>query len=254
MRPLLYAHRGAAKELPENTLPAFRRAIEVGAGALETDVHRTRDGHVVISHDPTGERAAGIARAIRALTLDEVKAWDVGRRFREEVPGVGAGPFTVPTLEELLVEVPSVRVNVDIKQHDAETARAVVAVVRRLGAAGRVLLTSFDAATIAAVRALGYEGATGLGRGELLRLRFAPGAALRRWPVRGQAAQVPVRAGPIAFDGAGFVARAHAAGVEVHYWTINEPAEAERLLRVGADGIMTDDPAAIAPVLARFAG
>ncbi len=254
MTPLLYAHRGAATELPENTLPAFRRALAVGATALETDVHRTRDGHVVISHDPTGERAAGVRRAIREATLAEVKAWDVGRTFREKTPAIGPAPFTAPTLEELLAETDGVRVNVDIKQHDAETARAVVALVRRLGAADRVLLTSFDGATIARVRALGYEGATGLGRGEVLRLRFAPATLLRWWPPGGRAAQVPTHAGPVALDAPAFLARAHAAGIEVHYWTINAPAEAARLLGLGADGIMTDDPAAIAPVFARFAG
>lgn len=250
--PRLYAHRGAARELPENTLPAFRRALEVGATALETDVHRTRDGHVVISHDPTGERAAGERAAIRASTLREVRAWDVGRSFRAERPEIGTAPFQVPLLEDLLAEAPGVPINVDIKQHDAATAEAVVSVVRRAGATGRVLLTSFDAGTIARVRALGYEGATGLGRSEILRLRFAPEAVLRALPLRGVAAQIPTRVGPIALDTTALVAKAHALDLVVHYWTINDPAEAARLLKLGADGIMTDDPAAIAPVFAKL--
>jgi glycerophosphoryl diester phosphodiesterase len=246
--PVLYAHRGAAAELPENTIPSFERALAVGATALETDVHVTRDGHVVVSHDPTGERAAGVARAIRDATLAEVRTWDVGRTFRRERGGP-AEAFTIPTLEELLTTFPGVSVNVDIKQHDASAAASVVGVVRRLGAQARVLLTSFDGRTLHRVRHLGYEGNTGLGRAEVVRLLILPPAALKLAPLRGRAAQIPTRIGPIRLDRRALVDKAHALGIEVHYWTINDPAEAARLLGLGADAIMTDDPAAIAPVL-----
>lgn len=251
--PVLYAHRGASAELPENTLEAFRRALEVGATALETDVHRTRDGHVVISHDPTGARAAGVAKPIRACTLAEVKAWDVGRG--PHVRNLAAGArFTMPTLQEALEALPGVPFNVDIKQHDEETARAVVEAVRRAGAAPRVLLTSFDARTVRHVRRLEYEGPTGLGRGEVLRLLSLPAAALRVFPLAGRAAQIPTHAGPVRLDGARLIDKAHRLGIEVHYWTINSPAEAERLLSLGADAIMTDDPASIAEVFAKLPG
>jgi glycerophosphoryl diester phosphodiesterase len=246
-QPVLYAHRGAAAELPENTLPSFHRAIEVGATALETDVHLTRDGHVVVSHDPTGARAAGVHRAIRDATLAEVRAWDVGRTFRERRGGP-PGPFTMPTLEELVAAFPGVPINVDIKQHDAAAAAAVVAVVRRLRAEARVLLTSFDGGTIRSVRRFGYEGPTGLAETEIARLAFLPAAVHGLFPLRGTAAQIPTRVGPFRLDRRALVDRAHALGLEVHYWTINDPAEAERLIQLGADAIMTDDPAAIAPV------
>ncbi|MFT3771329.1 MAG: glycerophosphodiester phosphodiesterase family protein [Minicystis sp.] len=251
--PRLYAHRGAARELPENTLPAFRRALAVGATALETDVHLTRDGQVVLCHDPTGERAADVRRAVRDVTLAEVRGWDVGRVFRRMKPEIGEAAFTVPTLEELLAETDGVPVNVDIKQHDAAAVAATVAVVRKMRAQDRVLLTSFDAGTIRRVRRLGYEGATGLGASELVRLVFAPDAILRAFPLRGSAAQMPTRMASVPLDRTALIAKARALGLVVHYWTINEPAEAERLLGLGADGIMTDDPAAIAPVFAKLA-
>ena len=79
--PRLYAHRGAAVELPENTLPAFRLALELGADAIETDAHLTRDGHVVLSHDPTGRRMCGISTPIERATLDEVRSWNAGARL-----------------------------------------------------------------------------------------------------------------------------------------------------------------------------
>lgn len=251
--PLLYAHRGAAAELPENTLPSFRRALEVGANALETDVHLTRDGHVVISHDPTGARLAGVARAIRDATLAEVETWDVGRAFRERRGG-HPERFTIPTLDALLAETPGVPVNVDIKQHDARTAAAVVAAVRRRDAEARVLLTSFDTATLRRVRRLGYGGPTGLGRSEAARLVFLPAVALRVSPLAGRAAQIPTHLGPVRLDRRALIEKAHALGLLVHYWTINDPAEAGRLLEMGADAIMTDDPRAIAPVLAGLGG
>lgn len=249
--PVLYAHRGASAELPENTIPAFLRALEVGATALETDVHRTSDGHVVISHDPTGERAARVPRLIRASTLAEVKQWDVGSGPHVRRGRASAGErFTVPTLEEALLAVPEVPFNIDIKQHDEATAAAVVAAVRRAGAEARALLTSFDATTVQRVRQLGYRGPTGLGQAEILRLITLPVPVHHRFPLPGRAAQIPVRAGPLRLDSPALITRAHRLGIEVHYWTINAPSEAERLLGLGADAIMTDDPAAIAPVFA----
>src|SRR5690606_16081592 len=79
--PIIYAHRGSSFELPENTLESFALALEVGADALETDAHMTRDGRIVLSHDPSGMRMAGVDRLIRHATLDEVRRWDVGARF-----------------------------------------------------------------------------------------------------------------------------------------------------------------------------
>ena len=250
--PRLYAHRGASRDLPENTLPAFRRALELGADALETDAHLTRDGHVVLSHDPTCERTAGIERPIRGATLAEVRRWDVGRRFRAARPEIGDARYVVPTLEELLAEVPGVPINVDIKQHDDATARAVVEVLRATRAQDRVLVTSFDPGTLRAVRRLGYEGRTGLDRNELLALALLPSPLAARLRPRGRATQVPTRAGPLALDRRVFIDKSHALGLPVEYWTVNDPSEAERLLDLGADGIMTDDPAAIVPVFERF--
>jgi glycerophosphoryl diester phosphodiesterase len=243
---ILYAHRGASGELPENTVPAFRRALEVGANALETDVHLTRDGHVVVSHDPTGERTAGIPRPIDATTLDELRTWDVGRVFRAGRPDIPPRAFTMPTLEEVLAEFPGVPFNVDIKRHDAWAARAVVDVVRRRHAQARVRLASFDAATLRVVRRLGYEGPTSLGASEILRLVCLPERVLRVLPLAGDAAQIPVKQGPLRLDTPEFIAKVHALGLVVHYWTIDDPSEAERLLKAGADGIMTNEPARLA--------
>lgn len=252
--PRLYAHRGAASERPENTLDAFARALALGADALETDLHLTADGHVVAAHDTTLARTAGSAVEIRRATLDELRRSDVGWGF---VDRDGGRPFAgrgarVPTLEEVLDAFPGVPINVDVKQRTPSMVRPLLDLLRRARAEERVLVTSFDAVVLRAVRAAGYPGCTGLSLTEVLRLYTTPAAALRAMPLGGGAVQVPPRARGLRLDTPGFVAKCHALGLRVDYWTINDPAEAERLLALGADGIMTDDPAAIAPVFARW--
>ena len=249
-RPRLYAHRGAAAEMPENTIPSFARALEHGASALETDLHMTRDGHVVVSHDPDGARMCGVAKAIAATTLDELRTWDAGWGFKDAAGqrSFAARGLRIPTLQELLDAFPGVLVNVDVKQQTPSMVPALLALLEEKKAAARVLIASFRTATLREVRARGYTGATGLARSEIVRLRFVPTSLLDAAPLSGARAQVPVRAGVVRFDTPAFLAKCKALGIAVDYWTINDAAEASRLLKLGADGIMTDDPARIAPV------
>lgn len=223
-------------------MAAFRRALEIGVDALETDVHMTRDGHVVVSHDGDGLRRAGVARAIRASTLEQVRGWDVGNGHR------------MPTLEEALVGFPDVPFNVDIKQAEPSMVRPLLDLLRRLGAEERVTLAAFHMRTLLTVRALGYRGPTSLPKVEVLTMLYAPPGLFRLFPLRGQAAQLPVSAGRMRFDTEDVVVRCHRLGLRLDFWTVNDPDEAERLLDLGADGIMTDDPRAIAPVFARRRG
>jgi glycerophosphoryl diester phosphodiesterase len=254
-QPRLYAHRGAAVELPENTLPAFRLALELGADALETDAHLTRDGHVVLSHDSTGERMCNVRTPIGEATLEEVRSWNAGAAFvaRQDALSArraGAGEvFRIPTLEEALRELPGVRFNVDAKSRHPDMVERVLDVVNRAGAADRTLLASFQADTLREIRRRGYTGQTGLAQSEVVRLLALPARALSWFPLRGAAAQIPYRIYGIDLGTRAVVEKCHALGLEVHYWTVNEPALAAKLLDIGADAIMTDDPRAIGPVL-----
>jgi len=250
--PILYAHRGAAAEEPENTLPSFRRAIELGADAIETDAHLTVDGHVVLSHDPTAGRMAGVAREIRRATLAEVQRWDVGWGFlgeRGARPFAGRG-YRIPTLDEALEAFPDVPFNVDAKQRTPPMVEALLATIRNHRAEERVRIASFRADTLREVRARGYPQ-TGLAQIEVARLVFTPTPLLRLSPLMGQAAQIPTRVGRIDLTRKKFIDKCHALGLRVEYWTIDDPIEARRLIELGADGIMTDDPRAIAPVFGR---
>lgn len=252
-RPLLYAHRGAASEQPENTLPSFARALEIGADALETDLHMTRDGHIVVSHDPDGARMAGVSARFTEVTLAQVKGWDAGYGYVDpdgHRPFVGKG-YRVPTLEQLLVELPGVRWNLDIKQRQPSMVPALLELIERTESADRVIVASFSARVILEVRRR-YGGQTSMSRAEVASLVGMPGALWRRmWQRLGglaSVAQLPTHAGPVRLDTRGRIDELHALGLRVDYWTINDAAEAKRLLDLGADGIMTDDPAAIKPV------
>lgn len=230
----IYAHRGASAEFPENTLAAFERALELGCDALETDVHLTRDGQVVVHHDATARRLSRDDRRIVELDLEEVRKLDVGR---------GLHP---PTLDEVLDAFPGVHVNIDIKAHSRAAAEAVVRKVVLRGDERRVLLTSVDDAVVRYVRATGYPGDVGVGKVGALMVLATPAWGLRAIEKAGrikrQALQIPWRFKGVHFDREGVVRRAHAAGLRVDYWTINDPELAKRIVRIGADGIMTDDP------------
>lgn len=235
---------------------SFRRALEIGVDALESDLHMTRDGHVVVSHDADGARSCGVARAIADSTLTEVQSWDAGWGFTAPDgtrPFAGRGLF-IPSLDQLLEELPGVSFNFDLKQERPSMVDPVLAVLRRHRAEERVNLASFHMRVLLAIRRRGYRGSTAIGKPEVLAVLWGPPRLYRALPFRGHAAQLPPSSGRFHFDRAGFADRCHRAGLRLDFWTINDPAQAEELLDLGADGIMTDDPRAIAPVFAARRG
>lgn len=239
-------------ELPENTMPAFRRALELGADALEIDCHMTKDGVVVVSHDPTGERMAGERRAIREESFAVVREWDVSRGFHAKAgaPPIEAGAtFRIPELAEVLGELPDVFLNIDAKQVVPDMVPALLRVIRAHDATKRVRLASFSDANLRRIRRLGYEGETSLGPQEVALVRALPAALLRPLRLTGKRAQIPRKQGPIALDSRAFIDKCHAVGIGVDYWTINDPEEARELSRRGADGVVTDDPRTIIAAL-----
>jgi len=251
---LVFAHRGAAAERPENTLPSFRRALELGADALETDVHLTADGAIVVAHDDDGRRVAGIARRLRETTLSEIQSWDAGYVFvdaKGERPFLGQG-YRIPSLAELLEELPDVRINVDLKSEEPVLVQKFLELVRHRGDENRVIAASFSRTTLVRLRDAGWRGESSLAQNEFLRYWLLP-TWLRFGPPPGTRAQIPTGAGPFSLANARTVRKLRRLGLSVDYWTINDPNEARRLVALGADGIMTDDPASIVPAV-RAAG
>lgn len=225
--PLAFAHRGGAADGLENTVAQFRRAVELGYRYIETDVHATADGRLVAFHDATLDRVTDGAGRIADLPWEDVRQARV------------AGKEPVPLFEELLETFPGVRWNVDVKAEPA--LRPLLDLIARTDAWERVCVGSFsEARLVRAQRLAGERLATSYGtRGVLaLRLRsWGVPAALRRSAV---AAQVPLSHSGVPVVDPLFLRAAHARGLHVHVWTINEPESMHRLLDLGVDGIMTD--------------
>jgi len=242
----LYAHRGASAERPENTLPAFERAVELGVDGLETDVQVTRDGVPIIAHDDTALRMAAVPAAWANLDLAEARRLDLGWGF---VAADGSRPFAgqgigVTTFEELLDAFPDIRINVDIKG-DPRAVDVMLELIERKRAIERVTVASFQTTIAIAVRRRGYRGETALSQGEVISLLGMPALLWKQLPWTGNAAQIPVAQGAIRFDRTPFIAKCHMLGLRVDYWVVDDREEAARLLELGADGIMTNDPAAL---------
>jgi glycerophosphoryl diester phosphodiesterase len=226
--PLAFAHRGGAAHGDENTMAAFARAVALGYQYIETDVHVTADGVPVVFHDARLERLTGRPGRIDAFRWADLATVRVG------------GAAVIPRLEDVLHAWPQVRFNIDVKV-DAGVDPTVSA-VHRLGAQDRVLLASFSDARLVRLRAAGGPGtATSLGMRAVARLRVAAlTGRLLRLPPGVVAAQVPVRYGPVPVLDRRFLHHAHRLGLQVHVWTIDDPAEMAALLDLGVDGIMTD--------------
>ena len=236
--PIALAHRGGASDAPENTLPAFQRAIDLGYRYLETDVHASRDGVLFAFHDDDLSRTCGRPGRIGELDAAEVRTARVH------------GREPIPTLEELVSTWPDARLNVDCKS-DATLAP----LAERLAHGDlwdRVCIGSFSDARLDALRArFGERLCTSMGPRDVAKVRIGAWIGVPRTPAGPRAAQVPLRHGPVPIVTEAFVARCHDAGLHVHVWTIDDEPVMADLIRLEVDGIMTDRPAVLRSVLER---
>lgn len=258
-RPLFFAHRGGAALAPENTLAAFANGLSFGADALELDVHLTRDGALVVCHDPTVDRTTDGAGPIAARTLGELRRLDAGYRFSPDdgrtFPFRGKG-VTIPTLREVLTTFPDVRVNIDLKDADAACGEQLWRLAQELGAEDRILAGSFSDAGLAEFRRLtGGRVATSAAPNEVRRFMLA---ALTRITARLRPAydalQVPETWRAIRVVSPTTLRAAHRLGLAVHVWTVDDRPTMDRLLAWGVDGLMSDRPDLLAAALADDTG
>jgi glycerophosphoryl diester phosphodiesterase len=240
-RPIAFAHRGGAAHAPENSWTAFEHAIKLGYAYLETDARATSDGMLVAFHDRTLDRVTGASGPVSALSYRDISALRV------------AGSEPIPLIEDLLGTWPDVRFNIDLK--DAPGISLLPGVLRRTGAWDRVCVTSFSGRRLRAARKLlDQPVCMTTSPAAVAAIRCTIGTASGEPQVRLLAhrlsrssmrcAQVPAQVATAAF-----VRRAHALGLDVHVWTINDRAEMNRFLDLGADGVMTDDIAMLRDVL-----
>jgi glycerophosphoryl diester phosphodiesterase len=223
--------------------------MSLGADGLELDVHLSRDGVVVVHHDPTLERTTNGRGPIAALTADELARLDAGYHF-DGFRGAAGG---VPALKEVLRRYAAAWLIVELKVNDPVLAHKTIDEVRAAGALERVAVGSFGTRVLRAARAYEPRLLTGASREET---RLALYRSWVRWPVRhppNDAFQVPERSGSTRVVSRRFVKYAHDTGVAVQVWTVNDPADMRRLLDWGVDGLISDRPdTAVEVVRARF--
>ncbi len=256
--PLAFAHRGGAAHAPENSWRAFEHAVGLGYRYLETDLQATADGVLVTFHDKTLTRVCGQDGRVRRLSHAELSAARID------------GTEPIPLLEDLLAAWPDVRFNLDVK--DVPAIAPLPEVLRRTNAWDRVCLVSFSASRLRATRrALGRPvcmAASPLGTAVVRfggprsrRNRTGPGRPGQgpvtppgqqgQWPLTDWLTRSGVRCVqvPASMATPSFIGRAHALGLQVHAWTVNDQPTMQRLLDLGVDGIMTDETVALREVL-----
>lgn len=234
----IYGHRGSRTRLPENTMPSFRLALEEGADGLEIDIRLTKDGTVVICHDPDLKRVGDADFTVSEHTWEELSKMSVhcpevfGDRFK--------GQFFVPRLEELLAYLTEndALLNIEIKaQTDREYGdieKKTLALVEQYGLKDRVFYSSFDHYILVKLKELDPTAKTAILYSSPL---YQAGAYAKEM---GCFAIHPSMNGALQY---GDLQKALDLGMDCNVWTINQTANAEKLVQLGATGIITDLPA-----------
>ncbi len=242
-RPVVFAHRGAAAQAPENTLASFELAATLGADAIELDAKLTADGEIVVFHDPLLERTTNGTGRLAHKTLAQLRALDAGSSFSSAYRGE-----KIPLLEEVFESVGKrLLINVELSNYTTPTdalVERVCALIKRCALEERILLSSFLPMNLSKARRL----LPGVPRG-LLAMRHWKGAWARSFGfVFGEYAALH----PFIDDvDASQVQRVHRLKRRIHVWTVKEPEVVTRLKSWGVDGIFTMDPAMALRALGR---
>ncbi|MFK0041318.1 glycerophosphodiester phosphodiesterase [Paenarthrobacter sp. NPDC090517] len=229
--PLAFAHRGFSLDGLENSMAAFRAAVDLGTVHLETDVHTTADGVLLVFHDSSLDRVTDSAGKVAELTAAQVAAARIG------------GVEPVPTFDEMVTALPHVRLNLDVK--DWNSVGPMAAAIEKHGVHDRVLVTSFSDRRRRAVlsklsRRVASSAGSSLTALFVLLGPLLPVPLARKLLSGVDVFQVPVRYGRFPVVTPGFIRRAHRCDRQVHVWTVNDPVEMERLFDLGVDGIVSD--------------
>lgn len=250
--PRVIAHRGDSRNYPENTLPAFESAVRMGIDVVETDIHLTKDGVLVIWHDPTLERNTDGRGRIEAHTLEELRRFDAGYTFTQDggktFPFRGKG-VRICTLAEALEHCPEQRFNIDLKTKCPEIVDEFIKVIREHDAVDRVVGASFHLSNLKRLRRLAPDFLTSVTTAEVVPLLFRQKThTLPKAFKRKIIFQIPMAAGPVKVVTPAFVKAMHQRGAVVMVWTINDEETMRRLFEMGVDSVMTDDPALVIKV------
>lgn len=249
------AHRGGEGRWPSNTLFAFEQAVKLGVDSLEMDLQRTADGVLVVRHDPFVETTTDGSGFIHDFNLIDLKKLDAGYTWTEDggqtFPYRGRG-ITIPMLEEVFQACPGMQLNIDIKPGEPEVVHQFCELLHSFGRLEKVTVGSFHDNQLRLFRKLCPQTPTAAGVAETRTFFLLSRLFLDRlYQPQAQAFQIPEYAGALHVATPHFIRAAHAQGIPVHIWTVNEKADMLRLIDWGVDGIMTDYPDVLATILAR---
>ncbi|NPV55852.1 MAG: glycerophosphodiester phosphodiesterase [Anaerolineae bacterium] len=240
---MIFAHRGSSLYAPENTLPAFQRAVDDGADAVELDVKLTADQKVVVIHDQMIDRTTDGSGNVADMTLEELRQFDAGSWFSDQFHGI-----QIPTLEDVFGVVGrEVYINIELTNYrtpNDSLVPAVVELVKKHKMIENVMFSSFLPKNL-------YEAKQHLPE-VLVAILALPGikGILSRGYIGRRAAPSVIH--PYLTDvNAAFVKRQHSIGRRVNVWTVNMAEDIQRLFDMGVDGIFTDDPPLALRVLGR---
>ncbi len=234
--PIAFAHRGGGLEAPENSIAAFDHAVRLGYRYIETDVQLTADGRLIVFHDPLLDRLTDGAGRVDELSWPALSQVRVG------------GREPIPLLDEVLERWPDLRFNIDPKSDAA--ARALVDALRRHDALDRVCVGSFSGSRLARLRRdIGSDLCSSAGPAEVARVWLGARGLPMPAPAAPFCLQVPCTWHGLRVVTPAFVGAAHARGLAVHVWTVDDAATMEALLDMGVDGLITDRPTVLRGVL-----
>ncbi len=246
-RPLVIAHQGGDGVWPGDTMAAFERAAALGVDMLEMDLHVTSDGHLVLMHDETVDRTTDGTGRIEDMTLAQFKSLDAGYDWTADngqtYPYRGQG-ITGATVEELFQAFPEMPMNIEIKLVENQpVARLFCDMIRQYSMQDKILVASFHQTAMDEFRATCPEVSTSTTQDEVINFfaRQFLGLGGTYSPI-GKAVQVPEYQGSLKVLSPRFIAAAHDRGLDVHVWTVNEAADMQRMIDLGVDGIITDNP------------
>ncbi len=247
------AHRGANLVAPQNTLEAFRKAIEIGCDGFETDIHLTKDGIPVVCHNFTIDETSDGQGAIKDMTLEELRQYDFGKYKSPEFEGV-----KIPTLDEFLEVSKELGdkmkvLNIELKsehwgQAGTELAQKTIDAVKNHGLFDKLLISSFDPSLLVVCKKVDKNCKTGIlySPNHMISIKIAPRPVSFAKEI-GADALHPFHMLVTRL----YVERAHRAGIQVNPWTVNKDTTIKHLADLGVDGIITDDAGLVNSILGK---
>ncbi|WP_419954186.1 glycerophosphodiester phosphodiesterase [Neobacillus niacini] len=250
-RPLVIAHQGGELLAPSNTMASFRNAANMGVDVLETDIHITKDGHLVTIHDPGVNRTTNGKGNVADLTLAELQALDAGYHFKDldgNYSFRGKGVY-IPTVDEMFQTFKDIKIEIEIKDDNPperieEMASKLWDLIEKYQMEDKILIGSFDQKIIQTFEKYGKgRVAVSAGRQEVKNFVVLHKFFLRNLYVpKVDAFQIPVKDSGFDLTDKRLIDGAHRLGMDIHYWTIDDPRTMEKLIDAGADGILTNRP------------